>query len=255
MDEQNTPSSEPHNPEPVAETKLQESSAATNSPKGNAGVRYALVVAVVIVLVAVGYRFWGTLDPCANAVACVNGAPITTEEYQSSYEGYTRTLSAQGINTSDPQYANLIKEQVIEGLISTTLLLGAANAENVTLADGAVDAELARIAAQFESEEAMDAQMVTLGITREQLESDIREQLLIRAYLDAHIDDAKVAVTDEEIVAFYDANTAGLTEEEKPLLADVSVAIQAQLVQQKELAEAETIVAELKGAAEIVRNI
>lgn len=238
-------------PEPTVNTRQP----STEGSGGGSGVRTALIVVALVAAGAFGYLFLKTDDPCADALACVNGIAITQEKYDSSYEGYTRSLAAQGIDPNDQQYSTIIREQVIDGLINTTLLLSAAESAGVTLEDGAVETEYETIAGQFTDQAAMEAQMQALGVTEEEIKADIREQLLIRAYLDTQIPEENVLVSDQEIQTFYDQNTAGLAEEEKPPLADVSAAIEAQLAQQKELAEAELVIESLKENATIEQNI
>jgi hypothetical protein len=91
-----------------------------------------------------------------------------------------------------------------------------------------------------------------LGLTYEELEADIAEEVIIQTLLDGLFVEAEIAVTEEEIQSVYDA--AGGTEAGLPPLEEVRDQVVAQVRSSKEQEIIDAYLSTLEGDAEVVIN-
>jgi FKBP-type peptidyl-prolyl cis-trans isomerase (trigger factor) len=219
-------------------------------------VKQLLIVgAIVIVLIIAGYFFmqqggnqaFNNLSGGAN-VATVNGVGIKEDAYQQSISNITTSAVQQGADVNDPTIQELIEEEALTGLINNELLLQGAAAAGITVDPEQVQSEYDLIAENIGGAEELNARMEELGVSEEQLQEDIREQLVINDFITAGIDAEDLTVTDEEARAFYDslAGSEGL-----PAFEEISDQITAQLQSQKQQEAVGTLIESLREAAEI----
>lgn len=93
--------------------------------------------------------------------------------------------------------------QILDELITEKLVNKAAAGITVPQAD--IDAQIAKIKAQFPSDEAFSKQLSQVGQTPEQLSETIRKMLQQQRWLEDQIA-GKTEVSDEEAKKFYDEN-------------------------------------------------
>jgi len=183
-------------------------------------VKIAIIAAVVIIVGAVLWYYKG-----AFVVATVNGAPISR-------------LSV--LLESEKQ----VGKTVIDSLVSKALVDKELNAKNIKVDDEEVDAELKKIEEQVTAQGMkLDEALASQNMTMEKLKNDIREQKKLEKLLAD-----KIAVTDEEAIAYAKANNVAIPAEGK----DAFVAnVKNYLKQQKLSKEVTAFVAELKDKAKI----
>lgn len=174
----------------------------------------------------------GVSDDYPEVVATVNGTEVVKEEFVISYAQVEQAALAQGADITAPDVKAQIEEQALEVLINTVALAQLSEEAGIAADEAAVQAEFDAIAAQYESAEALEAALAENNLTAEMVQEDIAQRIQIDTYLQTVIDFESLAVTEEEVVAFYDSlasQGSGL-----PPVEEVSDAISQQLLQQKQ---------------------
>ena len=143
-----------------------------------------------------------------EVVATVNGKDITRTQLQDIFNA---AVQSSGMNVADLSSAQQIGgyTQLLNDLIDRQLLLDAASKEEITSED--VEAEIKKFKSQFPDEAIFDTQMKQAGMTPEKLQSDVREELKIRRWMESQVKTSDV--TDADAKSFYESN---LKEFEQP---------------------------------------
>jgi len=143
-----------------------------------------------------------------EVVATVNGKDITRTQLQDIFNA---AVQSSGMNVADLSSAQQIGgyTQLLNDLIDRQLLLDAASKEEITSED--VEAEIKKFKSQFPDEAIFDTQMKQAGMTPEKLQSDVREELKIRRWMESQVKTPEV--TDADAKSFYESN---LKEFEQP---------------------------------------
>lgn len=248
-------------------TKVVESSSASSTKEVSQKsiVPYVLAVVIVVgILLGVLYSlekegrsstniFAGLIESqrSGQVVAEVNGAEITQADLDVSMQQFAQAAAAQGVDLSNPAAVSEMQAQALEVLINTELLLQQASESGVSISDEAVDARLDEIVESIGGEEVLEERVAELGIDRDTLRENIREELVIQSYLDQLFSEAEVEVTDEEIESFYSSIGGGEGVEGLPSLDEVRDQIEAQIVATKEQEVIDSTLSELRAEAEI----
>ena len=143
-----------------------------------------------------------------EVVATVNGKDITRTQLQDIFNA---AVQSSGMNVADLSSAQQLGgyTQLLNDLIDRQLLLDAASKEEITSED--VEAEIKKFKSQFPDEAIFDTQMKQAGMTPEKLQSDVREELKIRRWMESQAKTPEV--TDADAKSFYESN---LKEFEQP---------------------------------------
>jgi foldase protein PrsA len=184
----------------------------TSSRGGGSKVWIAIsaILALLLVIVLIKPPFGGSDN---TAVATVNGSDISKDRL------YDALVKAGGTQTLDQ-------------LITEELIAQEAKAQNVTVTDADIDAEIADIKKNFNSDAEFDNALTQAGYTLESLKEDSRTNILVRKILEP-----KANITDEAIKEYYEANEASFATPEQIQASHILVATQE---------EADAILAELK---------
>ncbi len=170
----------------------------------------ALIAAIVIPL----FTSPGGGD---EVVATVNGTDIMKDQY---YEEMVRTGGGP----------------TLDYMIENELVRQEAKKAGIQVSEADVDAEVETVKSSFGSDEMFEQALAQFGTTEADLRKDLEMQVMIRKLLEP-----KVAVTDEDVADFYEANKDMYAEEETVRASHI-------LVKTKE--EAETLLKELEGGAD-----
>ena len=143
-----------------------------------------------------------------EVVATVNGKDITRTQLQDIFNA---AVQSSGMNVADLSSAQQLGgyTQLLNDLIDRQLLLDAASKEEITSED--VEAEIKKFKSQFPDEAIFDTQMKQAGMTPEKLQSDVREELKIRRWMESQVKTPEVS--DADAKSFYESN---LKEFEQP---------------------------------------
>jgi peptidyl-prolyl cis-trans isomerase C len=144
-----------------------------------------------------------------DPVATVNGDQISKAQLD---EAFDKAVQMTGVKATDltPEQKLEGYRQILDELITEKLVNKAAAGVSVPQAD--VDAQIAKIKAQFPSDEDFSKQLSQVGQTPEQLGETIKKMLQQQRWLESQLSD-KTEVSDEEAKKFYEENK---TEFEQP---------------------------------------
>lgn len=188
-------------------------------------------------------------EPVSGTVARVNGVEIDSKAYNDRLNQIAGTVAAQGINVANEEAKADVQKQALDSLISTQLLLQAAESEGITVSAAEVDAEYQALIERFGGEEQFMTRVDEVGLTVDQVRSDLESELLISGFLSGELTPEDTAVSDAEIEARYDELTTGM--ENPPALEEVRAQIEQPLVSEKQQAVLMDIIDELTEAADI----
>lgn len=218
-----------------------------------------VLIAALVVAVAAGAGYLystgnlnqlglGQSQPTEEAAALVNGEIISQSDYQSMR---TQVAAQQGMDVSalDEQTAAQLKEQTLDILISRTLLQQAAAEAGATASQEAVTGELDALKNQLGGQDAFQEALTAQNMSEEELRNQIQSDLTTQAYLDEAVDQATLSASEQEITAAYETAAAG--NEEIPPLEEVYEQVEQSIIRQKEQANVQQLIQELRSQAEI----
>lgn len=236
---------------------------ATPTNGGGKNMTLLYVTIAVIILLALGAAYFlmngGGADSLGNGtdteeqtqqggtgpVAIVNGEEVPRAEYNARMTQFENVISQQGVQIAPEQ----IQQQTVNSLINNTLLLQAAADAGVSVSDGDVQTEYAAMVERAGGNSAFQTQLQQMGYTEEQLRSQLREELIINAYVETVTDTESITVTDADVTAFYDELAAG--NENIPALEEVRPQIEQQLRLQQQQQQVAEIIQQLRAESEI----
>jgi peptidyl-prolyl cis-trans isomerase C len=137
-----------------------------------------------------------------DPVATVDGDQISKAQLD---EAFDKAVQMTGIKAADltPEQKLEGYRQILDELITEKLVNKAAAGISVPPAD--VDAQIAKIKAQFPSDEDFSKQLAQVGQTPEQLSDTIRKMLQQQRWLETQLA-GKTEVSEEEAKKFYEEN-------------------------------------------------
>jgi len=148
--------------------------------------RVLWVALIVVAIAATTYKFGPWLVP-----AIVDGRPITR------FALWSRLEQSYG-------------QQALDDMQNEAILDRAIAKAGVTVEQKAVDAQMDSLNKQFESLGGLDEALKQRGLTRTELEKQVRTQLSVEKILSD-----QVTVSDEEIKKEYDSNATTLYKDQK----------------------------------------
>lgn len=257
------------NEETVDEVKTEEHvSTTTNNEKKKSGGKGIWVIIIILIVLAGGFyalnKFGfleqdepqaGSVDTGANAsavVATVNGVTISRGELDEKINQVKQSLPE---GSQDPTEDAAFELQLLEDIIDLKLLTIEAEKRDYTVTDDEIAAEKTTLIEQFGGEDAFKAQLETLGITEEELDKNMRDELRIRQLLEDETAINDIEVTDEEIQTTYDTAVSGAEGQEAPPLEAVREMIRSELVNQKSATLVSEYLEELRATAEIEKTL
>lgn len=212
---------------------------------GGSGVLGTVFVIIILVaLVAVGFylaRDNGGQQVQDGPVAIVNGQEIPGERLQDQLDSFRNSTSTQAQQFNDLSDRRQ-QEILLEGIINTELQLQAARGAGVTVSDEEVDTQLESSISQVGQEE-FERRLTENNITREEVREDLRNQMLINAYIEQEAG-GEITATDEEVQQLYDQYTSQVQQSagssadepqpELPSLEQLRPQIEGAVIQQKQ---------------------
>lgn len=242
--------------------EAQASGGASGTGGGSGVLSTVLVIFVLVALVGLGFYFAGgdigngSSSNIDGTVAVVNGEEIDGSELEEQLEGFRNSTSTQAQQFNDLSETRQ-QEILLEGIINTELQLQAAQGAGVTVSDEEVDSELQARIDQIGQEEFED-RLETSDITRQEVRDDLRNQMIVNAYIQQEAG-GEITATDEEIQQLYQQYTtqiqqsAGTSTDESavPALEELRPQIEAAVIQQKQQQTAMQLLEQARENAEI----
>ncbi len=239
----------------------------TSAPSGNGN---SLLIAGVVgaVLVVAGLYYYFVLDTVSSpneqeaanslepaqgtdypeVVAVVNGEEVSREDLLSGLNQEMQGAAEQGADVADAAVQSQMQASAMDRLINTVLLLQAAKSSGVEVSEEDITTEYARISGQFPDIASFEAAVAEQGLTEAQLREDMRDNLLLNAFIASDAFE-QPSVSPEEIQATYDEVAAAQTG--LPPFEEVKTAIEAQLAAQKQQAVIGAYIESLRAEATI----
>lgn len=137
-----------------------------------------------------------------DPVAVVNGENISKEELD---KALNEAAQASGIQPSELTADQKMEgyRQILDDLITDKLITKAA--VDITVTDEEVESEIAKLRAQFPTEEEFVAQLTAVGQTPEKVATALQKLIQQRKWVESQIGDS-ANVTDADIAKFYEEN-------------------------------------------------
>jgi hypothetical protein len=137
--------------------------------------------------------------------ARVNGAGISNEALERSFQEYLRESNVNLASVRNPERAKAMRREALDLLIDQELAWQAAQKENSLATEAEVDEAVGAMRTKFKSEQAFAARLAVEGYTEASYREHLRRLVSARKYLD-RIAASAPGVVDGEIHAFYAAN-------------------------------------------------
>ena len=142
--------------------------------------------------------------PSGEKAAVVNSVVITRAHYDKELKVHLDRVTRQGRPVSDDQMTER-KKDVLEGLIEREILYQESQKAGIKIPDQKVNDQMAGIRKRFPNEEEFKKALDGMGLTEEEVRTQIQRGLAIRGLIDQKVA-GKIVVTDEETKTYYDGN-------------------------------------------------
>ena len=141
-----------------------------------------------------------------GVAAKVNGYKITFAELEAYYASRRRGRE----KPENPEQAQMLRLNLLRELIDRHIVLQKAESLGLVAVDDEVDRQLERYRSPFDNEEEFLASLAERGMTLEDLRLETRRSLTMRKLFNKEID-SRIAVTEEDLRAYYEQNAAAFT--------------------------------------------
>ncbi|HKK47600.1 MAG TPA: peptidylprolyl isomerase [Alkalispirochaeta sp.] len=141
----------------------------------------------------------------SEAVARVNGELVSREEFDSVVESNIARYEAQRGEAFDEQQLPQLERQVLDGLITRTVLEQESDRLDITVSDERFAETLDQFKQQFPDEQGYQTALEQQGFTEAEFETELRRQMVIEELIRSQVYD-QVTVSEEDMQEFYDNN-------------------------------------------------
>ena len=213
---------------------------------------FKLFVFIVIAGVIAGAGYFlvkNGIGGSNQAVAMVNGEKITRTVYDERYARLAASITAQGQSATTTEAVAAIKNQTLDNLITETLILKAAEKENIKANEEAINTQLAQSKSQFADEDTFAKELTAQGFTKSTFRKFLTRNNIIQQYLAVHIDISSATASQEEVTALYNQAAAGNAN--IPPLAEIRTQVENQIVQTKQQQLVTKFIEQLKASSVI----
>lgn len=199
------------------------------------------------------------LSDIPDVVAEVDGQEIGRDEFVTAYEGSYQQAAQQSQASGQEVDEDAVKQQTVETLVNTTLLVQEADERGFESTDADVDKTLEELAASYGmgSADELLAALEEQGTDEDEVRSQVATQVKVDALLADEAGD--IDPTRAELREAYDAAVAQAEqaggEAEIPPFQDVRPQLAEQVRSQKQSAVAEGLLETLREDAEITINL
>ena len=140
-----------------------------------------------------------------EAVAVVNGEPITSERFESAVERNELQMRRQAQGQPIPEgQLNSMKSNVLEGMINEELLYQTAQDQDLTVDQGTVEEEIQQYKSQY-GEDGFARALENAGMSEGEFRSEVERSLTIQQLIEQEVS-SQIEVTEGEQRDFYDNN-------------------------------------------------
>ncbi len=204
------------------------------------------------------------LSDVPEVVAEVNGTEITKDEFSQAYTPSFEQAAMQAQATGQPVDEAALREQTVQGLVSSELLMQASAEHGIEASDKDIDARLEELASGngMPSTDEFLAALEEQGMSADQVRVEVERMVTIDRLIDQ---EAKVKEpTEEEVRQRYDDLVAqqggggaesGSGAPEVPAFDEVKDQVAEQLTTERENEAVQTMVDELRAEGEVTIHL
>jgi len=177
-------------------------------------------------------------------VAKVNGEPINKTDLENAVKG----LEGRAGGPVPPDQRDRVYRGVLDDLISYRLLLQEVKVPKIAVPDAEVEAQIAKIRGQFQSEENFKQALAAQNVTLEAVRENARTEMAVEKLLESEVG-SKVSVTPEAIADFYAKNQDKFQQGERARASHILISIPQNAdaaTKQQAKTKAEAILTDLK---------
>lgn len=170
-------------------------------------------------MLGVGIAFAAEEPPIA---AVVNGVPITVAAVDRAVEEKVPRISGHG--TISAGRRTVLRAEVIEDMIAEELMVQEAKRQGLKAAASAIDDEVGKVKKRFPDSARYVQALARNGMTEEDVRRGIERYLLTKAAFDREVT-TKVAVTENTMRAYYDADPSRFVVPEQAQYRQILIAV------------------------------
>jgi parvulin-like peptidyl-prolyl isomerase len=157
---------------------------------------------VVLATLSIGIAPVATAQGRPDEIAVVvNGEPVSTWEIRLLFPQIQGELAAQGLDTK----GDMVIRAALQRAIDNRLLAQEATRLGIQPNEQRVNERLSEMAERAGGRAKLEAELITTGITYEQLRATVVQADLVQSLVESEVV-SHIQVTDAEIAAFYDEN-------------------------------------------------
>ncbi len=187
-------------------------------------------------------------------VAVVNGEKVSAEQFKQSYDQAAAIATQQGFDPStDESVRKEVETQALTILVNTVLMKQEAAKGGFVATDEKVQEEVAKLETQFGGAEQLATVLAGAGLDDAAMRKDLRDQIVVDAYLASTPEVQAISLTDEEVRAYYDGAAAQM--EEVPPYEEVEGQIREQLLYEKRGTATAAVIERVRAEATIEMKI
>lgn len=152
-----------------------------------------------------------------QVVARVNGVELFGSDLKLQEVQAAQAAEVTNLADADAETRKIIQSQSLDAIVNTELIVQTANAAGIAVNQDDVTAEFDALIENIGGMEVAEQRLAELGISSDAFKLNLADDILIRRYLESVNDASELAVSEEEVQAFYTEVTAGQTEGVPPL--------------------------------------
>jgi peptidyl-prolyl cis-trans isomerase C len=150
------------------------------------------------------------------------GVKVTRAQLDEAMIAFKANVAAQG-RAIRPDLHDRLETQMLDRLIATQLFLARATDADKTRGREVGEKFLAELKENAGSEQSFQRQLLTTGMTYEQLHRQLIEQAIVREVIDREIK-AGITISDEQIRQYYEANSEKFQQPERARVSHILLA-------------------------------
>lgn len=215
------------------------------------------VIGIIIIIAGAWYfisynKTDGTIEnktiDTKDIVAVVNEKEISVNDFETFK---SQIIAQQNIDTAsmDEEEQKQFETQIINSLVSQTLLQQAVNKSEIVVSQEDIDTQINATITQLGGEEAFEQALDAQGLSKEAFNKQVSADLATQAYLEQELNFSSITATNEEIEALY--AQAVTQNEDTPPLEDVRPQVKQSIIQQKQQSLLTQFVEKLRTKANI----
>lgn len=204
------------------------------------------------------------LSDVPDVVAEVNGTEISKDEFSEAYTPTFEQASMQAQATGEPVDEAMLREQTVEGLISSELLTQASDEHGFEASQEDIDAELEELATSngMQSTEEFLAALEEQGMSAEDVNTEVEQMIKVDQLIEQEADVKEP--TEDEVRQRYDELVAqqgggdsesGSGAPEVPPFEEVQDQVAEQLASERENEAVQVLLEDLRADSEVTVHL